>query len=96
MHWRARRGYRHCALGLGSGPMFSELRPGDKAMVVGFRRCPRLGYCRRLHAMGIMKGTEFMVKRIAPLGDPVEVEVMGYRLVLRKSEADMLDIRKVN
>lgn len=47
-------------------------------------------YKRKLLAMGLTPGTEFTVKRHAPLGDPTEIEVRGFRLSLRKGEADAL------
>jgi ferrous iron transport protein A len=45
--------------------------------------------------MGLTKGTEFTVLRIAPLGDPVEIEIRGFRLSLRKNEADALLVRRL-
>jgi ferrous iron transport protein A len=45
---------------------------------------------KRLMEMGITKGTEIYVKKIAPLGDPMEITVRGYQLSLRKSEADSI------
>ena len=43
---------------------------------------------RRIMDMGITKGTEVFVRKVAPLGDPMEVTVRGYELSLRKSEAE--------
>lgn len=43
---------------------------------------------RRIMDMGITKGTEVFVRKVAPLGDPIEVNVRGYELSLRKSEAE--------
>ncbi len=43
---------------------------------------------QRLFDMGITPGTEILLKKIAPLGDPIEVRVRGYELSLRKSEAE--------
>ena len=45
---------------------------------------------RRIMDMGITKGTEIYVRKVAPLGDPVEVTVRGYELSLRKADADMI------
>jgi ferrous iron transport protein A len=42
--------------------------------------------------MGITKGTEIFVRKVAPLGDPVEVTVRGYELSLRKQDADILEM----
>ena len=43
---------------------------------------------RRIMDMGITKGTEIYVRKVAPLGDPIEVNVRGYELSLRKAEAE--------
>lgn len=48
---------------------------------------------RRLMDMGITKGTEITVRKVAPLGDPVEVTVRGYELSLRKADADMISVQ---
>ena len=45
-------------------------------------------YKRRIMDMGITKGTEIYVRKVAPLGDPIEVTVRGYELSLRKGEAE--------
>lgn len=45
---------------------------------------------RRIMDMGITKGVEIHVRRVAPLGDPVEVTVRGYELSLRKADAEMI------
>jgi len=47
---------------------------------------------RRIMDMGITKGTEIFVRKVAPLGDPVEVTVRGYELSLRKADADMIAV----
>ena len=49
-------------------------------------------YKRRIMDMGITKGTEIYVRKVAPLGDPVEVTVRGYELSLRKEDADILEM----
>lgn len=43
---------------------------------------------KRLQEMGLTVGTEFKVTKVAPLGDPIEIELRGYRLCLRKAETD--------
>ena len=48
---------------------------------------------RRIMDMGIAKGTEVYVRKVAPLGDPVEVTVRGYELSLRKADAEMIEIQ---
>ena len=47
---------------------------------------------RRIMDMGITKGTEIYVRKVAPLGDPVEVTDRGYELSLRKEDADILEM----
>ncbi len=46
---------------------------------------------RRIMDMGITKGIEIFVRKVAPLGDPIEVTVRGYELSLRKSDAEMIE-----
>ena len=48
---------------------------------------------RRIMDMGITKGTPVFVRKVAPLGDPVEVMVRGYELSLRKADCEMIEIR---
>ena len=45
---------------------------------------------RRIMDMGITKGTEVFIRKVAPLGDPVEITVRGYELSLRKADAEMI------
>ena len=47
---------------------------------------------RRIMDMGITKGVSVTVRKVAPLGDPVEVTVRGYELSLRKSDAEMVEV----
>ena len=47
---------------------------------------------RRIMDMGITKGTEVTVRKVAPLGDPIEVTVRGYELSLRKADAEMVEV----
>lgn len=47
---------------------------------------------RRIMDMGITKGTEIHIRKVAPLGDPIEVTVRGYELSLRKADADMIEV----
>ena len=50
---------------------------------------------RRIMDMGITKGTESYVRKVAPLGDPVELTVRGYELSLRKADAEMIEVEAV-
>ena len=47
---------------------------------------------RRIMDMGLTKGTEFYIRKVAPLGDPIEVTVRGYELSLRKADAEMVEV----
>lgn len=47
---------------------------------------------RRIMDMGITKGVEIYLRKVAPLGDPIEVSVRGYELTLRKSEAENIEV----
>ncbi len=48
---------------------------------------------RRIMDMGICRGTQVTVRKVAPLGDPVEVTVRGYELSLRKADAEMVEVK---
>ena len=47
---------------------------------------------RRIMDMGITKGTEVYIRRVAPFGDPIEVTVRGYELSIRKADAEMIEV----
>lgn len=47
---------------------------------------------RRIMDMGITKGVTLTVRKVAPLGDPIEVNVRGYELSIRKADADMIEV----
>jgi len=50
---------------------------------------------RRIMDMGITKNTEIYVRKVAPLGDPIEVTVRGYELSLRKADAQMVEVESI-
>ena len=50
---------------------------------------------KRIMDMGLTKGTEVFVRKVAPLGDPVEVTVRGYELSIRKADAEMVEVEEV-
>ena len=50
---------------------------------------------RRIMDMGLTRGVEIYVRKVAPLGDPVEITVRGYELSIRKADADMIEIDSV-
>lgn len=47
---------------------------------------------RRIMDMGITKGVEVNIRKVAPLGDPIEITVRGYELSLRKADAEMIEV----
>ncbi len=70
-----------------------DLETGEKGRVTGFVK-GATAYREKLLAMGLTRGTEFTVERIAPLGDPVEINVRGFALSLRKDEASAIMVEK--
>lgn len=73
---------------------FSTLKPGDTARVTGYDGGDS-GYRRKLLTMGLIPGVCFRMIRTAPLADPVEIQFNGFRLSLRRQEADMMSVEKV-
>ena len=69
-----------------------DLQPGDTAKVVKINGEGALK--RRIMDMGLIKGTSFSVRKVAPLGDPVEITVRGYELSIRKFDAEMVEVEK--
>jgi Fe2+ transport system protein FeoA len=65
--------------------MLRELKPGEKGRVTRISGSGSVH--RRILDMGVVKGAEVEMERVAPLGDPVEVKIKGYHLSLRKDEA---------
>lgn len=67
-----------------------EAKPGETVRVARLMGSGALK--RRIMDMGLTKGVEVTVRKVAPLGDPVEVNVRGYELSIRKSEAEQIEI----
>lgn len=72
----------------------NSLKVGDKARIKSLSAGGDKVYRKRLVAMGLIPGTEFVVARIAPLGDPIEILVRGFLLSLRKDEASILQVEE--
>lgn len=72
----------------------SELKKGDKARVV-YIECDNQLLKRRMLDMGITSDVEITIKKIAPLGDPIDVELRGYELCLRKNELNCIEVVKL-
>lgn len=68
-----------------------EARIGDTVTVVKLHGEGAVR--RRIMDMGITKNVEIFVRKVAPLGDPIEINVRGYELSLRKADAEMIEVR---
>ena len=74
-------------------PTLSILRPGERAVIKHLSTsAPRLR--QRLLELGMTKGTMVELVRVAPMGDPLEIKISGYRLSLRKTEAEAIVLGK--
>jgi ferrous iron transport protein A len=71
----------------------NDMAVGESGKVAGYVKGTS-AYRERLLAMGLTKGTSFTVERIAPMGDPVEIQVRGFALSLRKDEASALLVER--
>ena len=69
---------------------FGDLKVGDSAVILNVGGEGQLR--KRLLDLGVTKGTKVTMVRIAPFGDPIEIQLRGYRLTLRKSEAAIVEI----
>ena len=71
-----------------------DLHTGEKAQVSAFREAGS-AYRRKLLAMGLTPGTCFTVCRVAPLGDPIQLQVRGFQLSLRRHEAAAVEVTRL-
>lgn len=72
---------------------FADLKTGMYARVTGVEEnCLE---SRRLQEMGFTVGTEFHVVKVAPLGDPIEIDLRGYRICLRKRECACIELEAI-
>jgi ferrous iron transport protein A len=78
----------------GDQTVLSKLKKGQKAKVV-FLHTQDKALRRRMLDMGITEGVQVKVKKIAPLGDPVDIELRGYELCLRKSDLALIDVEVI-
>lgn len=67
-----------------------EVKIGESAKIVKLNG--RGAIKRRIMDMGLTKGVEVYVRKVAPLGDPIELTVRGYELSLRKADAEMIEV----
>ena len=70
-----------------------DVKVGDRATVMKLHGEGAVK--RRIMDMGITKNTEVFVRKVAPLGDPIEVTVRNYELSLRKADAEMIEVEEV-
>jgi DtxR family Mn-dependent transcriptional regulator len=80
--------------GQGMEGFLKDLEVGDTAEIIGYRGESN-DYRQKLLAMGITRGVHVTIIKVAPLGDPVEIEVRGFRLTVRRDEADALVVRRI-
>lgn len=73
---------------------FTDLAVGDRARVLSYHGLAD-SYRKKLMSMGLIPGTSFNIERVAPLGDPVEINVRGFRLSLRREEAAGLQVERL-
>ncbi len=71
-----------------------DLRAGEEGRILGFAVPRQSPYRQKLLSMGLTPGTGFIVLRVAPLGDPIEIRVRGFDLSLRRHEAAILRIER--
>jgi len=77
--------------GADTGPTLAEIRPGATCKVRAVRGAEDLR--RRLLEMGFVSGTDLRVVRLAPMGDPMQIELHGYHISLRRAEAREILVR---
>jgi len=81
--------------GTGEQTVLSNLRKGQKAKVVFLNTIDK-ALRRRLLDMGITEGVQIKIKKIAPLGDPYDIELRGYELCLRRRDLAMIDVEVIS
>lgn len=84
-------------IGHGNLTKLSSVKPGQMAMVISIAVAhpsdpAEAAIKRRLLDMGVTRGTRIFVRKVAPLGDPMELHVRGYELTLRKNEAEKVEV----
>lgn len=72
----------------------SDGQCGDFLEIVGYQGAPSC-YRQQLLALGLTPGTLLTIRRMAPFGDPIEIECRGARLILRKQESNILKLKKI-
>ncbi|MDU2293609.1 MAG: FeoA family protein [Clostridiales bacterium] len=75
---------------MGESRTLKDLQPGEQVVIT--KIIGEGAVRRRLMDMGLTRGTQVYVRKVAPLGDPIEVTVRGYELSLRKGEAEHVEV----
>ena len=70
-----------------------EVKPGETVKLVKYHNAGDVNLRRHLLGMGFVKGAEITVKKVATLGDPIEMSVKGYDVCLRKEEAENIEVQ---
>jgi len=79
----------------GDHAKLSNLKKGQKAKVVLLNTSDK-SLRRRLMDMGITEGVQIKIKKIAPLGDPIDIELRGYELCIRKVDLSTIDVEVIS
>ncbi|MDA0902298.1 MAG: FeoA family protein [Proteobacteria bacterium] len=74
----------------------SDLKVGSQAVIVNIDAKGDRKLKQRLRDMGIIKNEKLLVKKLAPLNDPLEIVLKGYSLTLRKKEAELINVELIN
>ena len=76
--------------------VIKDMRVGDEAVVIGYHQLDDslLLYRKKLLSMGLTPGVKFKLTKLAPLGDPMELSVRGYKMSVRRAEAEVLKIKE--
>ena len=78
----------------GRNMKLSELKVGQKAEIVSINVSDRK-IRRHLLDMGLTKGTEVKIKKIAPMGDPIDIELRDYQLCIRKADLSQIEVEVI-
>lgn len=71
-----------------------DLELNEKAEITGYFKAEKI-YRDKIISMGLARGTHIKITKIAPLGDPVEIEAKGFKISLRKNEAAVLKLKRI-
>lgn len=94
MQGKKQHRHRKARLQIGHEGHLSDLDRGQRAIVLNFHN-DNVALRRRLLDMGITKGITIEIKKVAPLGDPVDIRLRGYELCIRRSDMKAIDIKVI-